>query len=87
MGKVSDLMFSQGTIVQGGDFYWPQVDYFNIHSETILVVTDSIDGTSFHKSRGKIGGLANTGNFDRDGDFICLMSWSKNPIQFCEERS
>ena len=84
VSKVSELLFSQGTIVQGGDYYWPQSEYFNINAETILVVTDSIDGMSFHKSRGKVGGLANIGNFNRDGDFICLMSWSKTPIQFCE---
>ena len=63
MKKVTDLLFSQGTIATGGDHYWPQNEYFNIHTETILVVTDSIDAMSFNKSRGKVGGLANTGNF------------------------
>lgn len=87
VSKVAELLFSQGSIAQGADFYWPQAEYLNIHTETILVVADSIDGMSFYKSRGKVGGLANTGNFNRDGDFICLMTWSKTPIQFCEERS
>lgn len=59
---MSELLFSQGTIAMGGEYYWPQHDYFNIHLETIVVVCDSIDVMSFYKS-GKIGGLANTGNF------------------------
>ena len=85
MEKVTNLLFSQGTISFGGDHYWPQNEYFNIHNETILVVTDSIDAMSFNKSGGKVGGLANTGNFERDGDFLCVMSANKsNIIQFCE---
>lgn len=80
--NIAKLVFSQGTIVTGLEHYWPQHDYFNIHSETILVVTDSIDTMNFYKSTGKVGGLANTGNFQRDGDFLCLMSWAKNIVQF-----
>lgn len=68
----------------GSDYYWAQTDYFHIHSETILVVTDSVAAMSFNKSKGKIGGLANTGNFERDGDFLCLMSWGKSIVQFCD---
>lgn len=68
----------------GPEFYWAQAEYFNIHAETILVVTDSVDVMNFYKSRGKVGGLANTGNFERDGDFLCLMSWAKNIVQFCD---
>ena len=83
--KVTDLLFSQGSIAMGSEHYWPQADYFNIHSETILIITDSIGAMSFNKSKGKYGGLANTGNFERDGDFICLMSWTKTPLRFCDE--
>ena len=44
------------------------------------MVTDSIGDPKFTKSKGKIGGLANTGNFDRDGEFLCIMSANKNNI-------
>jgi hypothetical protein len=85
--RVTDLVYSQGSITMAGENYWPQADYFNISSETLLVVTDSIGATGFQKSKGKFGGLANTGNFERDGDFLCLMSWAKNMVQSCGEQT
>ncbi len=77
-------MFSQGTIGLAYDHYWPQAGYFNITNDSIVVVTDGVTATVF-KDRKKLGlgGLANTGNFDRDGDFICLMSRAKEVIQLC----
>ena len=66
--------------MNGSEHYWAQSDYFNINSQTLLVVTDSIGDPKFTKSKGKIGGLANTGNFDRDGEFLCIMSANKNNI-------
>ena len=85
IGKVADLVFSQGTISIGEEHYWPQADYFNINSETIVVVNDNIDAMNFHK-KGKVGGLVNTGNFERDGDFLFFVSMAKEPVQFSEEQ-
>jgi hypothetical protein len=82
-GKVADLIFSQGTVAIAQDIYWKQNSYFLINSETTVVINDSVAAMGHHKSKGK-GGMATTGNFEREGDFLCLMSRAKNFIQFCE---
>lgn len=82
--KACDLLFSQGSVSLAQDIYWPQSNYFHVNQDTIVVVSDSVSAMGWHKSKGK-GGMATSGNFQRDGDFLCLMSRSKNLIQFCEE--
>ncbi len=82
-GKVSDLIFSQGTVGIAQDIYWKQSDYFLISSETTVIINDNVAVMGYHKSKGK-GGLATTGNFSREKDFLCLMSRAKTLIQFCE---
>jgi hypothetical protein len=76
VSKVTDLVFSQGTIGLGFDHYWPQAEYFSISGDSTVVLTDGVAAAAYQK-RGKMGGLANAGNFDRDGDFLCVMSWAK----------
>lgn len=55
-------MFSQGNVAIAQDYYWPQADYFNINSDSVVVVCDSVASMSWNKSKGK-GGMATTGNF------------------------
>lgn len=84
--KVSDLIFSQGTVSIAQDTYWRQNNYFLVSSETTVIINDSVAAMGYQKTKGS-GGMATTGNFEREGDFLCLMSKSKNFIQFCEEPS
>lgn len=79
VSRVSELIFSQGSIAIGQQFYWPQVDYFNISSETVVVISDNVAEASMQKSKGK-GSMVTIGNFERDGEFLCAMAKSKNPI-------
>lgn len=62
--KVSELMFSQGSVAIAQDIYWKQHDYFRIHTDTTVVVNDNVAAMGFQKSKGK-GGMASTGNFQR----------------------
>jgi hypothetical protein len=81
--KVADLIFSQGSVGITQEIYWKQAEYFLIHSDATVVINDSVAAMGYQKSKGK-GGMATTGNFEREGDFLCLMSRAKNFIQFCE---
>jgi hypothetical protein len=59
---VSELLFGQGNVGVGQDYYWPQAEYFNINSDSVVVVNDSVASMSWNRSKGK-GGMATTGNF------------------------
>lgn len=82
LGKASDLIFSQGTVAIAQDIYWKQSGYFLINSETTVIINDSVASMGSHKSKGK-GCMATTGNFEREGDFLCLMGKAKNFVQLC----
>lgn len=81
--RVTDLIFSQNSIALCQEIFWRQEHYFKISIETLVIVTDKASPMFHVENKGK-GGLACTGNFDRDGDFLAYFPKnSKNPIQFC----
>ena len=81
--SVASLMFSQGNVALTQHYYWPQAQYFNINTETTVFISDTVASMGFNQIKNK-GGMATTGNFDLDGDFLCLMTQAKKLVQFCE---
>lgn len=60
--KVADLLFSQGNIAIAQEYYWKQLDYFRITSESLVVINDSVASSRLQRNKWK-GGMATTGNF------------------------
>lgn len=82
--KVADLIFSQSSISMAQHIYWKQSNYFLINSDTTIIINDNVAANGFQKNKG-VGGMATTGNFERDGEFFCLMSKVKDYLQTCQE--